>query len=136
MKKNDVLLIVIVLLISLIMYVIFVLINSNQSNLNADVLINDELVITIDLKDNSHIIYDDSYISCIDDTLYTFNGTNGDVVLEVKNSKIRVVSENSPYHICSKQGYTDSSLKPLTCLPNNLVVVINSNYSELDSQLR
>ena len=60
------------------------------------------------------------------DHTYEVQGTNGIVLLEVEAGKVRVEKENSPYHYCSIQGWVDSSSEPIVCLPNDIVVLIES----------
>lgn len=69
----------------------------------------------------------------IDDT-YIVDGVLGDVVIEVKDDKVRVEKENSPYHICSIQGWVDDASTPIICLPNEIVVkIIYDEEVELDT---
>jgi hypothetical protein len=54
------------------------------------------------------VYYENKEILKIDmnlDKEYTVQGLLGDVVIEVKENKIRVKKENSPNHICSKEYY-------------------------------
>ena len=44
----------------------------------------------------------------------------------LSNNKVRVIDEESPKHICQKQGETNSPLFPLTCLPNNIIILIDT----------
>ena len=63
---------------------------------------------------------------------YTVKGYLGDVVLEVKNKKIRVKEETSDKHICSKEGYIYTNNKSLVCMPNKIIVKIISEDNDLD----
>ena len=56
--------------------------------------------------------------------LYYAEQKTGKNVFEVKDKKVRVVKENSPKNICSKEGYISDSTKPLICLPNKVVIKI------------
>jgi hypothetical protein len=61
------------------------------------------------------------------DTPYTFTvtGENGCTnEISVQPGKIGILSANCPDKICVHQGYIDSSLLPITCLPNRLVIRI------------
>ena len=60
----------------------------------------------------------------IDEGLFTVTGTLGPIVLKREDQMIRVISQTSPENICEIQGATNSPLKPLTCLPNELIVRI------------
>ena len=81
-----------------------------QSVLSASYpLFKDDLVLSADLSiDNTYIV----------------EGLLGNVVIEIKDKKVRVVKENSPKNICSKEGYISDSTKPLICLPNKVVIKI------------
>ena len=63
------------------------------------------------------------------DDEYSVTGSNGDVLIEVKNGMIRVKKENSPLNMCSKQGFVKDM--PIICLPNKIVIKLGNN--ELDS---
>lgn len=58
------------------------------------------------------------------DTTYTYNATMGEVVIEVKDGKVRVEKETSPYHYCSLQGWVEKPNVPIVCEPNDLVIMI------------
>ena len=114
MNKCDIKLIIILLIFVL---GIFVFINFNKEDSSvAEVYYEDELVLSIDLN--------------IDDE-YVVEGELGDVVLEVKDKMIRVSEENSPKHLCSKEGYIGDSSRTLVCLPNKVIIKIVGG-SEID----
>ena len=80
-------------------------------------------------KDNSNneilVYYEDKIIKRINpniDNTYTVEGYLGDVVIEVKDKKVRVKEETSPYHLCSKQSFISNSYTPIICLPNKIVI--------------
>lgn len=101
MNKTDAKLIFVILLISLFL---FIFLNKENGNY-------------------AYVYYDGKEILKIDlskDDYYTVKGYNGDVVMEVRNSKLRVKEETSTYHICSKKGYTNSG--NIVCLPNKIVI--------------
>lgn len=107
MNKSDIKLIVILGIIVLGIFV-FITITKEDGSI-AEVYYEDEKILTIDLNIDSEYIVD---------------GELGDVVLEVKDRKIRVKSENSPRNICSKEGFIGDSSRTLICLPNKIVVKI------------
>ena len=110
MNRNDMKL---VLFLVLFILVFFLLKNINSSKDKvANVYYNDELIKTISLNE---------------DGLYTVLGDNGDVVIEVLDNKIRVIEENSLKNLCSKQGYISESYESIVCLPNRIVININSD---------
>ena len=60
----------------------------------------------------------------------------GDMVIEIKDNKVRVSKEESPKNYCSKQGWVSSVATPIVCLPNAVVVtIIGINDSDLDWQV-
>jgi hypothetical protein len=114
MNKSDIKLVII---LGIIVIVIFIFINvTKEDGSMAEVFYKDKLVLTIDLNVDSEYIVD---------------GELGDVVLEVKDKKIRVKSENSPRNICSREGYIGDSSRTLICLPNKVIVKIVGE-SEID----
>lgn len=111
MNKSDLKLILIILII---IGITFAVVSLNRKNGNiAEVYYEDELILKIDMNIDKE---------------YVVSGRLGDVVVEVKDKMIRVKEENSPKHLCSKEGFTDDSLKPIICLPNKIIIkVINSS---------
>ena len=60
----------------------------------------------------------------------------GDMIIEIKDGKVRVEKEESPKNYCSKQGWVSSVATPIVCLPNAVVVtIIGENDSDLDWQV-
>lgn len=118
MNKSDVKLIVLLLIV---IGVIFIFIGvTKEDGSMAEVYYEDKKILTIDLNiDNEYIV----------------DGELGDVVLEIKNRKIRVKEENSPKHICSKEGFIGDSSRTLICLPNKIIIKIVGN-NELDGVVR
>lgn len=113
MNKNDVLLIILICLVTIVLFVI-----PTRNNNYAYVYYDGNKIMDISLE------YDNKYI---------VQGYNGDIVIEVLNNKIRVVDENSKNHICSKQGFTNSI--PIVCLPNKIVIDFGSD-NNLDTVVR
>lgn len=115
MNKSDKILILVVIIIVIIL-VLIKLIFFKTGNY-AYVYYENEIIKKIDLRINS---------------THTVNGYNGEVVIEVKDNKIRVKEENSPLHICSRQGYVSDST-PIICLPNKIIIKIENKSSDLDA---
>ncbi len=136
MKKADFILIVSITVIALFAYITTkqILKTTAIENGTAVVLYQDQEILEISLVDGTYQILDNTKIIKIDEEnfLYTVSGTNGDVVIEYKNHQVRVIDEISPKHICQIQGWSASPLTPLTCLPNNIVIIISG---EDDSSL-
>ena len=56
-----------------------------------------------------------------------------DLVIEVKDGKVRVVEEESPRHYCSILGYVDSIGTSIICAPNGVVITIEGkSNSDID----
>ena len=107
MNKNDIKLIIFILVI---VGILILIINLNKKEGDTvEVYYKDDLVLSADLSINN---------------IYTVEGLLGNVVIEVKDKKVRVVKDNSPKKICSKEGYISDSTKPLICLPNKVVIKI------------
>ncbi len=62
--------------------------------------------------------------------LNQFPSLQGEMHIEIKNKKIRVEKEESPLHVCSKQGWVSTPNLPVTCAPNEVIIVIESNVAE------
>ncbi len=105
MNKNDWILISTILILSGILFLIYFL-NKSTTNI-AYVYHANDLIMTIDLTI---------------DQQYVVNGDNGIVKIEVIDNKIRVVEENSPRHLCSKQGFISNSGQSIICLPNKIII--------------
>lgn len=117
MNKSDLKLVIVLLIVSIIGVFAFKLIG--KSGGNALVYHDGELIKTIDLSiDNRYVV----------------NGDNGDVVIVVSGGKIKVDEENSPLHLCSKQGYISNTYESIVCLPNK--IVINISGDELDAVVK
>ena len=110
MNKNDFILIFILLSVSLVILFIFN-VTKKEGNI-AKVYYENNVVLTIDLNI---------------DNIYYVEGDNGQIEIEVKDKKIRVKEENSPLHLCSKQGYISKSYETIVCLPNKIVIKIEDD---------
>lgn len=118
MKKlrNDLILIGSLLLVAIIALII-VLSTRNKNNLVAKVMVQNEVVLTIDLnKENDKDFYVD--------------GLKGQVHIHVKDGGIAIIESNCPHQDCVNLGYVYESGKPIICAYNAVSVIIdgNSNY--------
>lgn len=48
----------------------------------------------------------------------------GEMIIEIKNKRVRVKKEESPLHYCSMQGWVDGVARPIVCLPNAVIVTV------------
>ena len=110
MNKNDKKLVFFVLLFSCSLWLIFSL--KKQDYSVATVYYQDKIIKQIDLSINN---------------TYQVEGELGKVKIVVKNKQIKVEEENSPRHLCSKQGFISSYNEAIICLPNKIVIQIENN---------
>lgn len=60
------------------------------------------------------------------DMIFTISGNNGCYnTIEVQDGRIRITSASCPDKICVNQGFIDSPLLPITCLPNKVVITLH-----------
>ena len=111
-NRNDIILIISLLLILIIICVIVMLFKKDGSI--AKVYYDNILVLTIPL-DTKEI------------NSYTVMWFNGEVVIFAGQGKIKVDEENSPLHLCSKQGFVSSTTDTIVCLPNKIVIKIEND---------
>lgn len=118
MNKNDMFFLLILLVVS---FSAFSLLKRNHINgSKAIVYYQNEKLQTIDLGKDQE---------------YQVQGKLGKVTLQVKKHQIWVHSENSPNHICQKQGAISQVGQSLICLPNEIVIQIVGN-SDIDTVTR
>lgn len=123
MNKSDIKLIIIILLIAITVLFVIVIIDKNNSK-EALVYYDNNLVLTIDLNES-------------EEKIYIVDGFNGEVKIIAGNGKIKVDEEESPLHLCSKQGFIEESYESIVCLPNKIVIKISSKKKkDLDTILR
>jgi hypothetical protein len=120
MNKSDIKLILILAVITLSCFILFNFSSDNKDK-KALVYYENKLIKTIDLTSSN---------------TYTVNGYNGKVVLETKQGSIRVREEKSPLHICSKQGWVSNTNEIIVCLPNKIVIKLQSNNEDLDAVVK
>ena len=62
-----------------------------------------------------------------------------DMIIEVRDKKIAVIKEKSPYNYCSMAGFTNESTRPIICQPNKVVILIedieNINKKDIDAEV-
>lgn len=121
MNKNDLKLVGLILIIVLVVFGLL-LIFKNDNTKNALVYYEDSLVLTIDLGLKG-------------EHTYKVMGYNGEMIIKTKDNKIKVEEENSPLHLCSKQGWVENSYEVIVCLPNKIVVKIE-DQEEIDTVVK
>lgn len=123
MNKSDIKLIIIIILIAIIV-LFMIAILSNSPSKKALVYYDNNLVLTIDLTKKEK-------------KEYLVDGYNGIVKIVVEDGKIKVDEEDSPLHLCSKQGFITETYETIVCLPNKIVIkIVSSKDADLDTILR
>lgn len=119
MNKADKIFIVIVILCAILSYVPLLISDYLNSDKKKEAIVSykNDVVLAIDLYKNG---------------VYTVDGTLGPVDIEVQDQAVRVEKENSPYHLCSIQGWVSQPNRPIICLPNNIVVEIKASETNED----
>lgn len=112
-----------ILLLLCIGVALFFHFRSKKDNLIAEIYYRDELILTIELYKLEQ------------ETQYIVQGDNGEMVILAKKNAIMVEKENSPRHICSIQGWTNRTTRPIICLPNGVYILLKGNTSELDLEV-
>lgn len=115
LNKWDIAIIILTVVFSVGLYFSLNLFVDNDAT-TAHVYYNNELVASLDLKINENLLLEKS----------KYPDLLADLEVEVKDGKVRISKETSPNNICSKQGWTDTTTKPLVCLPNKVYVQIES----------
>lgn len=95
----------------------------DNQHLIADIYQDGELLQSIDLNDVTES--------------YTFSVTakNGGInTVEVRHGSIAVISADCPDKLCVHQGFISTSLLPVTCLPNHLVIQIRNSPAGNESE--
>lgn len=90
-----------------------------QREIIADIYQNGQLLDSISLSD-----LEDGYT-------FTVTGEKGAVnQIEVRPGSIGIISASCPDKLCVQQGFINTSLLPVTCLPNRLVIQIRTGTEE------
>ena len=136
LKKGDLYLIAVLLLIGLVSLLVVTVLNNQNKQTDGVALVyyGNEVILEIFLEDGSYEVIDSTRIISIENNIFHVEGSNPyGVYIQYENNSVGVIDEQSPKHICQYQGFTNSSLSPITCLPNNIVIVIKANDTDLDT---
>lgn len=136
MKIPDIILVIFLGILSIlsVFWVQDLQARSADANGVAIVIYQNQPVLEVSLGSEEYRILRSEHVLNIDvsEGLFTVTGTLGPIVLQREHQMIRVISQTSPENICEIQGATNSPLKPLTCLPNELIVRIERAADEND----
>ncbi len=107
MKKKDLIVITIVLVICAVGYFVMGMLQGDVNS--AEIYYKNEVVKTVDLNVNE---------------TYTLQGSYGSFSLEVKDGKYHAVNVECPNHDCEKVGWVAlGSSKQIVCVPNEIYII-------------
>ena len=116
MKKNDWIIIGIVLLIAGSVYIWNMINEKNQSDeLFADIYYNGELFERVDVNEQETV------------TVETEIGMN---VIQIDHGKVTMIEADCPDKICLDTGTIEKANRSIVCLPNKVHVQITGNMEE------
>lgn len=126
LKIFDKVVIVVLLIISILPTGLIMLAKSNKEN--------STIVIKVENKVEKRI----SLNKINESKTYEFGFNDNVGYIEVKDGKVRMLEmdkEICPNAICSDTGWIDKGYQSIVCLPNNIVVTIESSENEfIDAQ--
>ncbi|WP_423364626.1 NusG domain II-containing protein [Mycoplasma sp. P36-A1] len=117
LNKADLFITIIFIILSAISILYVNTKQTSNTNKIAKVYYKNNVVHTFDLSDPSKKTFD-------------VEAVNGLITIESENGKVRVVEETSRNHICSIQGWSDSEITPIVCLPNELYIKIEGDTQD------
>ncbi len=59
------------------------------------------------------------------DRLLSIEGAYGNIIMEIKEGKVRVKEAHCPNQICAKEGWTSRGV--IVCLPNKIIIFVGSS---------
>lgn len=138
MKLADILLIIVLTVLSISSFFVFQKIQAAAVTDDgvAVVIFQNQPILRISLYDDTHQILNPNHVIRVDraNDHFVVEGLLGPVTIERANGMVRVIDETSPQNICQFQGATKSRLKPLTCLPNEVIIRVESNQFNEDEE--
>ena len=120
--KRSILLITIILVLALLCILWICTHSAKEASITAHIYQNGELLESIDLT------------KVTDNYTFTVTGDNDCYnEIEVRPGSIGILSASCPDKLCVHQGFIDSTLLPITCLPNRLVIQLSSEDNTSDT---
>ena len=136
MSKKDIILISIIFVFSLASLVTVIIFQQRTAAVDGTAIVRYRgiEILHISLEDGSASVLHEDYVLEVDtqNHIYKVQGDLGEVVIQYRDHKVSVIEETSPQNICQHQGETNSPLQPLTCLPNDVVITIQSDRFDPD----
>lgn len=109
------------LLASMSIIIIFIMRSSKAKGITAEIYSNNKLIKTVSLEN--------------DDEFTIKNGENYNTI-RIRDGKISVCKANCKNQICVRLGEIDNDLLPIVCVPNGLVIRVDSNdHSDIDARV-
>lgn len=120
-KRNAIIVSIIIGLLLFISVLYITIMNKSLNNPKyAYIYQNNEIIDTIDL-DNVEEPY-----------TITIKGSNNCYnTIEVRNGSIGIIDASCPDGLCKNMGFISTSVLPITCLPNHLVIELSNDKSSL-----
>jgi len=83
--------------------------------------------------DNIEIITTDKrlHFSLKKDIVITIKGAIGEMRVEIKNMKLRVIESSCPNKICIKSGWISKNGEHIACIPNKVLITLTSSNKNL-----
>lgn len=120
MTKPDKVLISVILVLALFSYGIYFLFNREAAPLIAEILVNGNTVTKIDLNTLSS------------DRLINVSGPLGTSIAEVKPGSIRMKYSPCPDRYCMETGWISRPGQVIVCVPNHIIIRINSDTDTVE----
>ncbi len=118
---SNTLWIILFLVLAIISVLIIFIMNSvKTAGKTAKIYSNNRLVRTVSLNN--------------DDEFTIENGKNYNII-RIRNGKISVCEADCKNQICVNQGEIDNDLFPIVCVPNRLVIRVESETQDVDAEI-
>lgn len=110
MKKNDFIIVLLVLVVGSVFLLFNNLKSSGKENLVAEIQINGEHYKTVDLTEEKQLI--------------DIESKYGHNIVQISNNGVEMIESDCPNHVCEETGFIHKPNQMIVCLPNRLSVEI------------
>lgn len=111
--RNDIILILAILMVALIATI---LINRNSTDENLKIYVYSQ----------NKIVYEEVLDNIKEDKLIEIKGSESIVKILVTSDGVKIVESGCTNHVCINQGLIDKAGQTISCLPNEVYVVLRS----------
>lgn len=119
MKKSSnifwILIFIVVIILSAFAYLFIQ--NKSENGNTAEIYVDGELINTISLDE---------------DAVFTVKSENGSNKVQIRDGKISIISSTCKNKVCISHGEIHNSTAPLVCIPNKLVIRVESDENDVD----